>query len=206
MHGCEYQHLLFSFDVASGMKFDHKRPHIYWFSMAGRKPERRLVAARSSDNEKRRVHEPVPSDEWLTALAARARFEAYSKHKLQPQAFGLQPFTGQREDATYCDGHANFAPADMARVPNLLRRGILAGLIGHNDRQGDPTLLWTVDDNGWIYEGRLTIPSQALYHGYPVLRTEAVARVVIARYIQYVYSRNIDALVRSAQEVQGRYS
>ena len=143
---------------------------IPWGVMARRKPDPRLVVARSSDNDKRRLRMPLPPDDWLLAPADRATFEGYSKHKLHPQAFGLPPFTGHREDATYCDGHAHFAPADMQRLPALLRRGIIAGLVGHNDAQGDPTLIWMVYDNGWIYEGRLTIPGRVLYHGYPVLR------------------------------------
>jgi hypothetical protein len=173
--------------------------------MARRKPDRRLVVARSSNNDKRRLREPAPMDAWLRDLADRATFEGYSKHKLQPRAFGLELFSGDREDATYCDGHARFAPADMARVPTLLRRGIFAGLVGHNFAQGDPTLVWTIDDNGWIYEARVTIPGRALYHGYPVLQSEAIARPVIARYIEYVYDRAM-ALVPSAQRLQERYS
>ncbi len=174
--------------------------------MARRKPEKRLVDARSSGNDKRRLREPLPTNAWLGRLAVRACFEGYPKHKLRPQAFNLEPFTGQREDVTYCDGHAQFTPADMQRVPVLLRRGILAGLVGHNDAQGDPTLVWTVDDTGWIYEARITIPGRALYHGYPVLRNEAIARPVIARYIQYVYGMSVGALIPSAQRLQERYS
>ena len=63
--------------------------------MARRKPDPRLVVARSSDNDKRRLREPIPTNAWLLALADRASFEGYSKHKLQPRAFGLEPFTGQ---------------------------------------------------------------------------------------------------------------
>jgi hypothetical protein len=174
--------------------------------MVRRKPDPRLVVARSSNNDKRRLREPLPADAWLLSLADRAVFEGYAKHKLRPRAFGLEPFTGQREDATYCDGHAGFTRADMPRAPILLRRGILSGLVGDNDSQGDPTLIWTVDDNGWIYEGRVTIPGRAVYHAYPVLRSEAVARAVIARYIQYAYDRGMAALLPSVQQLQGRYS
>jgi hypothetical protein len=160
--------------------------------------------ARSSNNDKRRLCEPVPPEAWLADLAERASFEAYSKHKLWPRPFGLQPFTGEREDATFCDGHAQFGPDDTQLAPDLLRRGILAGLVGHNCSQGDPTLLWTVDNNGWIYEMRLTVPSRAIYHGYPVLQTEAIARMVIARYIAHVFDRAM-ALHASAQRLQARY-
>ena len=120
--------------------------------MARRKPPRRVLGARGSENVKRRLRVPAPAAAWLHTLADRASFDAHPKHKMEPRAFGLQPFTGQRIDASYCDGHAQFAPSDASRLPNLLRRGILAGLVGANDAKGDPTLVWTVDDNGWIYE------------------------------------------------------
>jgi hypothetical protein len=174
--------------------------------MSRRKPRERLVVARSSDNDKRRLRGPIPPKVWLTALASRASFQGYSKHKLAPRAFGLEPFAGPREDATYCDGHAQFGPRDLVRVPSLLQRGISSGLIGHNDAQGDPTILWTVDDNGWIYEARITIPGQAVYHGYPVLGTEAIARLVLARYVQHVYDTENKALFPSVQQLQERYS
>jgi hypothetical protein len=93
----------------------------------------------------------------------------------------------------------------MARVPALLRRGIAAGLVGQNDKQGDPTILWAVDDNGWIYEARITIPSQALYHGYPLLPSDAFARKIIARYEAYVYGPGNLQLIPSLEQALERY-
>ncbi|ABC21039.1 hypothetical protein [Rhodospirillum rubrum] len=174
--------------------------------MARRKPEPRRVIARSSSDDKRRLRDPVPPESWLLDLASRASFAGHPKHKWDPLAFGLPLFSGERPDATYCDHHARFTPADQARIPDLLRRGILAGLIGSIDTHGDPTLLWTVDDTGWIYEGRITIPGRALYHAYPVLPREAIARAVIARYLPYAYEPQAKNLVPSAQFLQDRYS
>jgi hypothetical protein len=164
-----------------------------------------LIAERSSDNEKRRLRQPAPSVQIRSAFAARARFEGSAKHKIAPRAFGLAPVSSD-EDDTYCDGHAGFSPADVARVPSLLERGILAGLVGHNDKQGDPTLIWTVDDNGWIYEGRITVPTQALYHAYPLLPADAFAKNVIARYAAWVYDQNMPALIASLQNAMDRYA
>ena len=174
--------------------------------MARRKPPRRLLGPRGSENVKRRLRVPTPATEWLRTLADRASFDAHPKHKMEPKAFGLQPFTGQRIDASYCDGHAQFAPSDVARVPSLLRRGILAGLVGANDAKGDPTLVWTVDDNGWIYEGRITIPGRAVYHGYPVLQDEVISRAVIGRYISFVLNQQEPMLDQSLQRLQERYA
>lgn len=145
-----------------------------------RRPTKRVVTARSSDNVKRRLKDPIPDQDTRSALIARATFAGSAKHKLHPRAFGLEPAPSD-EDDTYCDGHAGFAPADMTRLPVLLRRGISVGLIGDNDKKGDPTLLWTIDDDGWIFEGRITTPTQAVYHGYPLLPGDAFARKVIER-------------------------
>jgi hypothetical protein len=169
-----------------------------------KKPTARLVTKRSSDNEKRCLREPMPGAEYLASLAGRARFEGSAKHKRAPLAFGLEPAPSDADD-TYCDGHAGFSPADVCRAPMLIRRGILAGLIGENDKQGDPTLIWTVDDNGWIYEGRITIPTQAIYHAYPLLPVDAFAKKVIARYTQWVYDQNDPKFVASLQSALDRY-
>jgi hypothetical protein len=93
----------------------------------------------------------------------------------------------------------------MARTPELLRRGIEAGLIGANENQGDPTLLWTIDDNGWIYEARITSPGNALYHAYPVLPGEAIARKVIARFRVRAYELNDQTLIGAFQRAQEKY-
>jgi hypothetical protein len=111
---------------------------------------------------------------------------------------------GTRGDATFCDLDARFTRGDMARVPELLTRGIFAGLVGDNLNLGDPTLLWTVDDNGWIFECRLTIPGRALYHGYPVLNSEAIARDVMARYTEWVTDRS-PVLGSSVLRLRERY-
>jgi hypothetical protein len=169
-----------------------------------RKPKKRLVVERSSDNDKRCLREPRPTAKTCVALAARVRFEGSGKHKLAPRAFGLDPAASD-EDDTYCDGHAGFTPGDVTRVPVLLTRGILAGLVGHNDKQGDPTLIWTIDDNGWIYEGRITIPSQAIYHGYPLLPSDAFAKIVIARYAEWAYDQDDPQPVTAVQNAMGRY-
>ena len=71
-----------------------------------------------------------------------------------------------RGDATLCDD-AEFEPSQMAETPMVMRRGIRAGLIGHTQR-----IIWTVADDGWIFEARETNRDTAEFHGYPVLLTE----------------------------------
>ncbi len=169
-------------------------------------PKRRLVLERSSDNEKRRLLEPVPSAAFLAELAGELRYEGSAKHKEHPCAFGLEPVS-REEDDTLCDGHAGFVPGDMINVLPSLRQGVSAGLIGHNLLYDTtPTILWTVWETGWVFEARITNAAQFLYHGYPLLLGDAFARQVIARYAAWVYCHpNPAPFLQSLREAQERY-
>ena len=170
-----------------------------------RKPEPRLVLTRKSDNDKRQLIGDLPPLRDLAALAGRAGYEPYSKHKLRPRAFGLEPFDGVPEDTTYCDGHADFSNEDFMKIPTLLRRGIMSGLIGDKMAQGDPKLVWTVDDNGWVYEGRITHQGRAIYHGYPLLPGDAMATKVIARFSRWVTTNGTSIENEALRAAQERY-
>ncbi len=51
-----------------------------------------------------------------------------------------------------------------------------------DQKDGDaPSLLWTIDESGWIFELRITGSDQALYHGYPLLPEDAFARHILVR-------------------------
>ena len=139
------------------------------------------------------------------ALAARATVQPYAKHKRHPTAYGLTPYAGEHEDPSFCDEHAGFAPADMARAPGLLARGINAGLFGKTAKQGDPGLLWSVDDTGWIYEAQITIPGGAVYHAYPVLPNEAIVRRVLERYALHVTQHATPSLTSSLAKARKLY-
>lgn len=159
------------------------------------RPKARVVVQRDSENDKRELREPMPSAAQRAALAARVKYEGSAKHKYSPRAFGLKPAPRATDD-TMCDVHAQFTPADMVRAVAILQRGVMAGLIGHNTKQGDPTILWALDDNGWIYEARITTPTQTLYHGYPVLIGDPFAKKVIARYRGWAYLSNDPTLIQ----------
>jgi hypothetical protein len=140
-----------------------------------------LPRRRSDNNRRRLVDSPDP--ELLKDLLARARYAGSSKHKANPHLYGLPPFLGIRGDATLCDTHSGFLPEHMGSIPQMLRRGIQAGLVG----MGGETI-WTVSDTGWIYECRLTNPAQAEYHGYPVRGSEAIGELVYRRFAFWAHS------------------
>jgi hypothetical protein len=86
------------------------------------------------------------------------------EHKAHPHLFRLTSSGFPPPDATLCDRDAGFAPADVDRIEGLLDRAKHARLIGN--------LIWTVDDNGWVYELQMTNASRNEHHGYPLRATD----------------------------------
>lgn len=149
--------------------------------MARKKPAPRIVVERSRNNANRRLIADLPEMAERESLAASVKYGAYSKHKFNPTAYKLAPYSGQDEERTYCDAHAGFGRSQFDRIPTLLKRGIMLGLWSDNKSGDVPSLLWTIDDSGWIFELRITNTGQAQYHGYPVLPGDAFARHVLVR-------------------------
>lgn len=173
-----------------------------------RKPPPRTLQPRLSENEKRDLSPVMPSIAERAQLSGRVTYGGYAKHKRDPYAWGLEPFRGRAPDRTFCED-TGFGLADQGRIAQLLQRGIDAGLFGDLVRQGDPTMLWTLDNDGWIYELRQTIPGRALYHGYPLLPTNALGRKVIARfeswYLSLAPTQRQPAILAALRSAQERY-
>ena len=142
---------------------------------------------------------PEPGDDLIGRLLAAVRYEGSPKHKRRPHLFGLDPFNGTRDDATPCDD-ADFGPEQVADIPVLIRRGIRSGLIGHTGRR-----LWTVADDGWIFEARETNRETAEFHGYPVLPEESVARLVFDRFAHWADDGGTPADRAAADACRLRY-
>ena len=141
-----------------------------------------------------------PSDDLVRNMLNNVHYRGSPKHKLRPHLFGLPPFNGSRGDATLCDD-ADFEPSQLAEVSTLVQRGIRAGLIGHTKR-----IIWTVGDDGWIFEARETNRDTAEFHGYPVLPTEAIARVVFNRFSAWVEQHGTPAEESACESCRLRYS
>ena len=118
---------------------------------------------------------------------------------MHPHLFGLEPFNGDRDDAILCD-EADFQPDRMAGIPALVERGIRAGLIGHTAR-----LLWTIADDGWIFEARETNRETAQFHGYPVLAEESIGRLVYDRFADWADAHGTPADRAAATACRLRY-
>lgn len=157
--------------------------------MTRKKPAPRIVVQRSRNNAKRRLIATLPTTESRAELSTRVTYGAYSKHKFNPTAYKLSPYAGQDEERTYCDAHAKFGKESLHRIPALLVRGVMLGLWSDQNNGDAPSLLWTLDESGWIFELRITNPGQLQYHGYPVLPDDAFARHVLVRAREVAFAK-----------------
>lgn len=158
--------------------------------MSRKKPTPRIVVQRSRNNANRRLIATLPTTASRLGLSERVTYGAYAKHKFNPTAYRLSPYTGQDEERTYCDAHAKFGKENLTRIPSLLVRGVMLGLWSDQKNGDAPSLLWTLDESGWIFELRITNPGQAQYHGYPVLTGDAFARHVLVRARAVAFNKN----------------
>ena len=164
-----------------------------------KKPAKRpATPPRRSNNDKRRLI-PDPDPGRIEALQKSVKYRGYSKHKLKPQSYGLEPFRGRRGDATLCDRDANFRPEDLGSINDMIKRGLRAGLVGRND------LIWAIADNGWIYEARLTNVGQTEYHGYPVRASEPIADAVYRRFAEWAHTSGDHGARLAAENCKRRY-
>ncbi len=165
-----------------------------------KKPKPRIaLPPRSSDNLQRAL-DPAPDPQALEQLSQAARYGGSAKHKAAPQAFGLPPYTKPRGDSTLCDTHAGFTKEHIGDIPRLLRRGIRAGLVAASTR-----LIWTISDEGWIFEGRITNVDQREYHGYPLRPSEPIAEVVYRRFLAWAQANGDAADLQAAANCRDLY-
>ncbi len=153
---------------------------------------------RRPDNVKRRLL-AAPADELLEHLLSSVSYKGSEKHKMHPLAFGLSISAGSKGDATLCDEHAGFTSDKARTIPGLVERGLRAGLVGHGN------LIWTVGDDGWIFEGRPTNVVTSEYHGYPVLDWESIARPVYNRYSEWAHTSGSRRDRIAAEQCKSKY-
>jgi len=158
---------------------------------------------RPTDSEKQELALPIPEAHALSLLAERATYQGIAKHKIAPLRFGIPLFQGRRSESTYCDLYAGFEPSDMAKVPRWMKNGIRTGLVHARLINADPAMLWAIGDEGWIYEARLTIPGQAVYHGYPMLPHHAFAQQVLERF--RLWAADKPAIMRTVDAALNKY-
>ena len=122
------------------------------------------MAGRQKFNAKRRIRKGT-DEALLIELSGRVVYVANPAHKSNPGDFRLTPPASPRADKALCDGANVF---DRQRAQELLREGILRGLVSVQERDGLPQNVWAVSDNGIPLEAQLDNQTTATYHGCPM--------------------------------------
>lgn len=161
------------------------------------RPKTRSNLPPRSDEKRKRCLDDAVSQDMLTARFKGIRYKGSSKHKRCPHLYGLEPFKGPRGDATLCDEHAGWQRSSEDRIPRLLGRARDAALVG--------SLIWTVDDNGWIYELQSTNSEQNEHHGYPLRPTDPFAEKIINRFATWAARHGTDQDIQAARACKARY-
>lgn len=98
------------------------------------------------------------------ALVEGVRYCGSPYHKLNPADYGL-PETKPRPDKTLCDVARR---VDFTEALALLREGVRKGLVSVQWRGQWPQNIWSVDQEGVVYEAQLQNVEAGEYHGYPM--------------------------------------
>lgn len=133
---------------------------------------------RRTFNQKRRIANGTGSKE-LEGIADKVRYGGNPEHKRNPGDFGLMPPASPRPDKTLCDG-ANILVRKHAL--ELLKAGILRGLVSEQFRNGFPQNVWAVTQNGIPLEAQLENAVNGTYHGYPMPEADAFRVLVLKKW------------------------
>lgn len=105
------------------------------------------------------------TDDTLKSWAAEAGYGGNPQHKKRPADYQLHPPTSPRPHKTLCDADRVFRKAE---AEDLLRKGLLRGMVSIQTRNGWPQNVWSVLDEAEPFEAELENPEQGIYHGYPM--------------------------------------
>lgn len=117
--------------------------------------------AREGNNPKRRIAAKgsIPK-EALEELSRRATYVGSANHKRYPGDYGFNPPSNPRPWKSMCDAHRIVSKEE---AQDLLKQGILKGMVSTFYLEGVPKYIWSVDRNGAVYEAKI---GNGGYHGY----------------------------------------
>lgn len=144
---------------------------IAWIVLMEQDGDMRL---RTGNKPKRRITPNVPAADVLATLAARVRYVGSGHHKRNPADYGLER-TSPRPTKSLCDGER---PLKLEEARELLRTGILRGMISELAETGFPQYVWCVSPEGKAYEARTDPKRPGDYHGYPIEDEDDMRRYV----------------------------
>lgn len=133
---------------------------------------------RSSQNPKRRVvaQAALPPPQQLQALADQIRYVGSGHHKRRPGDYGLER-TNPVPTKSLCDA---VSVVPLANAQHWLRRGVLCGMISALGLDGLPKYIWSVAEDGRVFEAKTHPNTPGQYHGYPLEHEDDMRSYVLA--------------------------
>lgn len=134
-----------------------------------------FMAHRPGNNPKRRIAplERLTEDRKI-ALTGAVRYVGSGHHKRNPADYGL-PRANPRPTKSLCDLERTIL-LDEAR--QLVASGIQYGLFSEPQEDGFPKFIWSVSENGEVFEAKTDIHGTGEYHGYPLEDEDAMHKYV----------------------------
>ncbi|MFD2182227.1 hypothetical protein [Rhodoplanes azumiensis] len=135
----------------------------------------RSLMMRPGNNPKRRI---APAEllgkEARADLAERAKYVGSGHHKRYPADYGLER-TNPRPTKSLCD---LVKTVKLAEAGALMRKGLMCGMIS-DVRLGEfPKYVWSVDEDGEVYEAKTDPMTPGVYHGYRLEEEDDMRRLV----------------------------
>lgn len=120
---------------------------------------------RQGNNPKRRISSPgrLTADE-RRQLAGAVRYVGSASHKLHPAAYGF-PRSEPRPQKSLCD---MVRPILLPEAVKLVADGIERGMFSEPQSDGFPKFIWSVSEQGEVFEAKTDRHGTGEYHGYPL--------------------------------------
>lgn len=119
------------------------------------------MPVRQSTNPKRRIAESGSfSAQQQDSLLAKARYIGSAVHKKRPADYGFHPPSNPRPHKSLCD---DLRPIPATEADELFKAGVRKGMVSTSFIDGLPKYIWSVDDDGEVYEAKWDRDG---YHGY----------------------------------------
>ncbi len=128
--------------------------------------------------DRRFADEAFTSHAAREALCVRLRYVGSGNHKLRPGDYGFHPSHNPRPSKSPCD---EIRAVLLAEAAELMRRGIMLGMVSRFDAAGTPKYIWAVDDENDVYEAKTRPEHEHEYHGYRLGDDERVMRSYVLK-------------------------
>lgn len=132
---------------------------------------------RQGNNPKRRIAPPgrLTADE-KKRLERDVRYIGSANHKLHPAAYGF-PRPEPRPNKSVCDMERDIL---LPEAKQLVARGIQYDMFSELQADGFPKFIWSVSENGEVFEAKTDRNGTGEYHGYPLEDEDAMYKYVIS--------------------------